>query len=77
MSRGRKSTVQPGARWVTGICSSGKRSHADRHSAKAHARSLRGQHLREYFCDVCGGWHVGHLPRAVLQGMMSAADYYG
>lgn len=61
--------------WVTGHCSSGKREHPDRRSAKAHARRMSG-HLRPYECGECGTWHVGHLPLAVIRGRSSAGQYY-
>lgn len=32
--------------------------------------------MREYRCGLLDLWHVGHLPRVVLEGEMSAADVY-
>lgn len=60
-------------------CSSGKRSHATRRGAKAHAYALRqdtGQHLRPYLCEECRHWHVGHLPAQVLRGRKTADQVY-
>jgi hypothetical protein len=59
-------------------CSSGKRAHLSRRSAKAHALGLRksGHHLRPYECAGCGYWHVGHLPARVIAGRIAATEYY-
>jgi hypothetical protein len=59
-------------------CSSGKRAHMSRRSAKGHALGLRksGQHLRPYQCGECGYWHVGHLPARVIAGLISATQHY-
>lgn len=60
-------------------CPTGKRSHATRRGAKAHAYSLKqmtGQHLRPYQCEACDLWHVGHLPSQVLRGRKTADQIY-
>lgn len=55
--------------------SCGKRSYIDRRTAKRVAKRHQG-HLNTYECDS-GGWHIGHLPRAVMQGKVAAGQYYG
>lgn len=66
-----------GQSYSSGTCPSGKRCHQTRRSAKAHSARLRGDHLREYLCQNCGFWHVGHLPRVVMIGSSTAAEIYG
>lgn len=51
--------------WHT--CECGKRSYGDKREAKRVARLMHGDHVSSYRCES-GGWHVGHLTRAVLQG---------
>lgn len=65
-----------GQAYIVGACPSGKRCHDSRASAKAHAARLVGDHLRPYRCDQCGYWHVGHIPRAVLQGLRTSTEHY-
>lgn len=74
--RGGKRKASKSQDWVSGVCSTGKRSHTSRNSAKEHSRQLHGEHLREYRCDECSMWHVGHLPRAVMEGLMTARSHY-
>lgn len=62
--------------WSTDLCPTGKRAHSTRRSAKAHAARLRPDHLREYQCEQCGYWHVGHLPARVRRGEVTATEYY-
>jgi hypothetical protein len=59
-------------------CSSGKRAHLSRRSAKSHALGLRryGHHLRPYECADCGYWHVGHLPARVIAGLITSTEHY-
>jgi hypothetical protein len=64
-----------GYAYTVGRCPTGKRCHATRASAKAHARRLR-EHLREYRCSLCDSWHVGHLPQEVLRGERTAGEFY-
>ena len=64
------------SQWVTGICSTGKRSRLTKISAKQHAKNMPGERMREYRCEECDSWHVGHLPRAVVQGQVTASEYY-
>jgi hypothetical protein len=37
---------------------------------------IRG-HRREYRCDECGLWHLGHLPELVVAGVVTADEWYG
>lgn len=62
--------------WTTGSCLTGKREHQSRRSAKAHAARLRPERLREYLCEHCGAWHVGHLPARVRRGELTAKEHY-
>lgn len=32
-------------------------------------------HLRAYRCDYCTQFHFGHLPPAVIQGVMTMKEY--
>lgn len=32
--------------------------------------------MRPYPCDLCTAWHIGHKPRAVMRGEVSASDFY-
>lgn len=44
-------------------CRTGKFRHQSRKSAKRHLKALPAASrplLREYVCNLCGGWHVGH-----------------
>jgi hypothetical protein len=34
-------------------------------------------HRREYLCDDCGLWHLGHLPELVVAGVVTADEWYG
>lgn len=61
-------------------CPSGKLAHSTRADAKRHALKHRlsyGDHVRPYRCDHCQLWHVGHLPRVVLDGVTTADEHYG
>lgn len=65
-------------------CSSGKWAWTDTDGGRERARSLKralrkqgdGEGVREYLCPECDRWHVGHLPRAVLAGETSVAEWY-
>lgn len=62
---------------VSGVCSHGKRLYPSRKLARKAARRARGHHLREYRCsDVEGYWHIGHLPRVVMDGSFTATQVY-
>lgn len=70
--------LHPGNEWRY-VEECDKRGHVTRASAKAQARAMRkaGEHVRPYKCEVCGFFHVGHLPRAVMKGRVSDVEYYG
>jgi hypothetical protein len=58
-----------------GTCATcGKRCYPSKARAKKVARSLRGdrsgQHLSVYRCGDSAYWHLGHLPRDVVRGVM-------
>jgi hypothetical protein len=58
-----------------GTCATcGKRCYPSKAHAKKVARSLRGdrsgQHLSAYRCGDTAYWHLGHLLRAVVRGVM-------
>lgn len=41
-------------------------------------RSKKDTGMREYPCDrIDSGFHVGHLPLAVVEGRMTAGEVYG
>lgn len=50
-----------------------------RRNAKKVIRVLPGHEgMRRYPCNyISNGWHVGHLPPAVLEGRLSAREVYG
>lgn len=49
----------------------------NRHAAKqATSKGHHDGHVRPYQCQKCGYWHVGTLPAAVIQGEMTAAEFY-
>lgn len=58
----------------------GKHTWLDRKIAKQVIRSMRWggadvSGMREYRCDVYeGGWHVGHMPPAVIEGKRTASE---
>lgn len=55
----------------------GKGAHASRELAKRYARAVHpGERLNAYACDLEGGhgWHLGHLPPAVLTGELDRAE---
>lgn len=56
----------------------GRRGHMSRRAAKAHAaRHHPGEKLRAYYCrQGCGYWHLGELPRDVVAGDVTAAEFY-
>lgn len=53
----------------------GKKLFTPRSSAKKAIRVLGGG-MREYRCDVRDGWHIGHLPQAVVAGVKTVAEVY-
>jgi hypothetical protein len=55
----------------------GKRSYVTRADARRAARTGPVSGLREYRCTAADGyWHLGHLPRGVRLGHVTAADVY-
>ena len=54
----------------------GKRGFTSRSSAKKWARVRhRGENVSEYPCQALDGmWHIGHMPNAVKQGLMTRED---
>lgn len=66
-------------RYVTG-CPCQKRGYVSKDAAKQAIRQIPfdGLKMRPYACpDGKPVWHLGHLPRAVREGEVSADDYYG
>jgi hypothetical protein len=58
-------------------CPSGKVAFTTRRLARKNARRTHAsQHLRPYLCDDCRCWHLGHLPRIVIQGLIGADALY-
>jgi hypothetical protein len=64
-------------KWSTD-CVTGKRGYEVRRDAKKVASAMRrqGHHVRPYPCADCDLFHVGHLPRVVLEGEVSATEHY-
>jgi hypothetical protein len=61
-------------------CPSGKWTYPTRTAAKKHSsriNRMRGDNLRPYVCPHCGFWHVGHKPKEVIKGTMTANERYG
>jgi hypothetical protein len=48
-----------------------------RRSAQRARRFTPAEHQRAYWCPGCHGWHLGHLPQAVMLGRLSAREVYG
>lgn len=66
--------------WVTDRCSTGKRAYPERAHAKAAVKFMAktgngGVHA--YRCPGCDFWHVGHPPRALVEGRATAEEWYG
>lgn len=47
----------------------GKRRHADEAGARVEVAKARVRGLHAYQCPHCSGWHVGHPPARVRQGL--------
>lgn len=47
-----------------------------RNDAKAVARNHHEPGIREYACEHMDGWHVGHLPYDVRDGITTAKEHY-
>lgn len=58
-------------------------NHQKKAFTKANAKKLirvlsKNSAMRQYPCTyINAGWHVGHLPLAVVQGRMTADEVYG
>lgn len=67
----------PGA--TSSIC--GLVGYQQRSGAKWAARNMpffQNQHARAYPChEGCGQWHAGYLPELVVQGVVTAGEWYG
>jgi len=55
----------------------GKRLYPSRKEARRCEDRIGHAGARAYRCDVLDGWHVGHLPSAVREGVEDAAGFYG
>lgn len=53
----------------------GKRAYDSRATARAVAKTIPGDHMTAYRCPTGNGYHLGHLPRSVVHGLSSKADY--
>lgn len=65
--------------FVRGVCSSGKRAYFTRAGARTLVRVLKAEGdkgVRAYRCPECKHFHAGHLPVAVRQGDITAAECY-
>lgn len=61
-------------------CNTHEKKAFTKSSAKKVARQMNEQGIRKYPCDadLTGTWwHVGHLPKVVREGVMTAAEVYG
>ncbi|TDC33119.1 hypothetical protein [Micromonospora sp. KC213] len=55
-----------------------KRLYGSRNDAKGAIRRQHDKGMRAYLCElVAGHWHIGHLPKDVLKGRVTAAEIYG
>lgn len=63
--------------WTTD-CPTGKRGYAIKGDARKVASAMRreGAKVRAYPCDQCEEFHVGHMPKAVRDGEVSAEEFY-
>jgi len=64
----------PGYSSVCSVC--GKQSFTSKALAKRMAKRVDAT-MRVYFCESSKGWHMGHLPRAVLRGITDRRTFYG
>jgi hypothetical protein len=48
----------------------GKRTFATRKKAQKTAKQIPGRGLHAYKCPTNEGWHLGHLPDAVVRGIV-------
>lgn len=59
-----------------GFCpTTGKLKWSTRGKAKQTARRVNpGEHMSAYRCSACKWWHIGHLPRGVVDGVVTRSD---
>lgn len=57
-------------------CSSEKLVFPSKAAAREYMRQRHFKRMRPYECPECGEIHVGHIPRAVREGEVTADDYY-
>lgn len=76
--RKRRHTPMKTADWSgSGGCGSGKIRYITRKDANRAADEMPdGQKLRPYACGECDGWHIGHKPKAVIRGDVTADEWY-
>lgn len=61
----------------SGSCPSGKIGYLARADAERATTDMRdGQKLRPYPCADCERWHIGHKPKAVIRGEVTADEWY-
>lgn len=53
----------------------GKRTFASRGAARKTAKQIPGRRMNAYPCPHAPGWHLGHLPTAVVRGSMPKGAY--
>lgn len=51
-----------------------KVKHASRDFAIIALKRMKNFKLHPYKCNFCGGWHTGHPPRNVVQGIAARAE---
>lgn len=56
------------SRFETECETCGKRLYRSRGRAKTAIRNMHDPGMREYRCELLNGWHIGHLPAAVIAG---------
>lgn len=66
--------------WVphTTYCDWHRKKAFKKKAARQAIRQMHDKGMREYPCEFhVGLWHVGHLPRVVREGEMTATDVFG
>lgn len=73
MSRHRAKQGEHGLRGPVGTCSStGKFIYPTRKLARqGRAQLVNGNTLNVYRCEVCQGYHIGHMPKQVRRGQLA------
>lgn len=70
--------MPPNLGYITGICSSGKRSYFSKAGARKAARELRKKGekaIHAYLCDYCQHHHIGHIPFLVRRGAQTQREW--